>query len=105
MTRKEYERAQKLMDEITSKVAELDPAPDVLRDIARLKRMLSPPPTMEEILLKVPGGTHTARAREIGISRAGYYNLLAGTARRDLRTAKRLAELTGLSESVIKEVW
>ena len=109
MTRKEYERAGRLADEIIQGLRRQDlmaPGLGTLMNAAvRLKKMLAPPLTLAEIVAKVPAENHTARARAIGLSRQGYYNLLEGTARRSPMTAKRLAELTGVPEETIREVW
>jgi DNA-binding XRE family transcriptional regulator len=112
MTRREYERATRMLDELIAGMHAFQlGAPDrndlgpLLNTAVRLKKMFVPPPTMEEILLKVPGETHTERALEIGISRQGYYNLLGGQARPNAMTAKRLAELTGYKIETIREAW
>lgn len=112
MTRKEYDRAVKLLDELISGMAAAQLGPPERPDLGalmtmavRLKKTIQPLPTAKEILLKVPGETHTERAKEIGISRQGYYNLLGGTARPNQMLVKRLSELTGVKADTIKVVW
>lgn len=101
MTRRQFQRAVKLADQILAATKGMP----VNGLVAALRRQLTPMPTMGEILLKVPGETVTERAATIGCSRQGYYNLLAGTARPNPMTAKRLADLTGIEETVIREIW
>lgn len=98
MTRKDQERARELVEELLERVRGTN------KDIVlELQELLGPSPTLGEIMLKIPSPTHKDRARLIGLSRQGYYNLLQGIARPNLMTTKRLADLTGLSEEVIKE--
>jgi antitoxin component HigA of HigAB toxin-antitoxin module len=112
MTKKEYDRASKMLDELIASMAEAQLGPPERPDMAallnmavKLKKMIMPMPTPQEILMKVPGETATDRAREIGISRQGYYNLLSGTARPNLMMVKRLSELTGVRPETIRVVW
>jgi hypothetical protein len=111
MKRKDYERASKILEELTAGMVAIQIGPPERPDMAalltmmgRLKRIIKPPLLIEDILYKVPGETHTARAREIGVSRQGYYNLLGGTPPNAI-TLKRLAELTGYPAEAIKEAW
>lgn len=121
MTRDEYERAHKLsirliqmMDDWLQgdDIPEHDIAPhdrvwvQDMRKIARkLQAMVVPPPTMEQILNRVPGETIGDKAHAIGVSRQHFYSLAKGTARRSAAVAKSLANLTGVPESTIREIW
>lgn len=121
MTRDEYDRAHKLSIKLIQMMDDWLEGDDIpehdiaahdrawvqdMRKIARkLQAMVVPPPTMEQILNRVPGETVREKAIAIGISRPHYYNLLRGTSRRSAVVAKSLAQLTGVSESVIKEIW
>lgn len=69
----------------------------------RLQELLRPQPTLGEIILALPAETHKDRAAMIGISRQAYYNLIQGIARPNTLTSKRLADMTGLSEEVIRQ--
>lgn len=69
----------------------------------KLQVLLQPKPTLGEIILALPAESHTERAALIGLSRQGYYNLIQGVARPNTMTSKRLADLTGLSEDVIRQ--
>lgn len=100
MTRKEYGQARKLVDEMLRHTRGGSAAHAMA---VELKDLLKPQPTLGEIILRVPAVNHTERARTIGISRQGYYNLIQGTARPNTITRKRLADLTGMSEEVIQE--
>jgi hypothetical protein len=111
MKRRDYDRAAKILDELVAGMLALQIGPPERPDMAplmsmtvKLKRILKAPPSIEDIMLRVPGETHTARAREIGISRQGYYNMLGGTPPNAI-TTKRLAELTGYSAEAIKDAW
>ena len=115
MTRKQCQRAIKLAEKLvdglsTATSNRRSTGPDrveleVLLGISmRLREMLVPPPTMEEVLLMVPGETVTARAKTVGISRQGYYNLINGMARADASLAKVLAGLTGFDEETIRGI-
>ena len=118
MTREQYMEAHRLAGEIAEQLREVNitdlrrPSEHRLKKLGplvkatlRLKKMLTPPPTMAEILAMIPAASHKERAKTIGLSRQGYYNLAEGTARRSSMTAKRLAELTGVPESTIREIW
>ena len=107
MTRDEYAVANRLAHELVQELAFLQPPPPrkMLAKAVRLAKMLKPPITMAEILAKIPGDTLTAQAKAIDMSRSGFYNLSKATARRDPKTARNLAAVTGVPEAVIKEVW
>lgn len=100
MKRKEYERARVLVDEMLRCTRKGSMA---YERACELKALLKPPPTIGDIILKVPAINHKERARAIGISRQGYYNLIQGIARPNAITRKRLADMTGLTEEVIQE--
>lgn len=111
MTRDEYDEAHKMAVKLVDglhaihheqKASGVKP---LLMTATKLRNMLEPPPTMREVLERVPGETLGERAVTIGISRQHYYNLERGIARHSAAVAKRLAELTGISESVIREIW
>jgi transcriptional regulator with XRE-family HTH domain len=113
MTRAEYLECQQLAEKLIAALEmwpqlKLDtkgrPA-ELQRAAKRLRSLLVPPPTLSEIISRVPGDNHTEKARAIGISRQGYYNLLGGVARPNVMTARRLAELTGVPFDVVTEVW
>lgn len=70
---------------------------------AELRDLLAPPPTMADIMQRIPGETHRERVRAMGISHQGYYNLLHGASRPNTRTRRILAKLTGLPEEVIQQ--
>lgn len=64
--------------------------------------LLQLPPTMADILLRVPGATVTAKVRAIGISRPHYYTLRDGQTRPSPALAYKLAALTGVPETSIR---
>lgn len=70
-----------------------------------LCKLLQPPPSAESILLAVPGETHVARAKAIGLSRQGYYNLRNGVSAPSGTVAKLLAQITGMPEEVVRSAW
>jgi DNA-binding XRE family transcriptional regulator len=69
----------------------------------RLRKMLAPPPTMKDILARIAAKDESERARLIGVSRQGLYNWVNELSRPNVITAKRLAELTGVSEELIRD--
>lgn len=100
MTRKEYGQARTLVEEMLRCTRKGSAAH--LR-ACELKVLLKPGPTIGDIILGLPAENHKERAKAIGISRQGYYNLIQGTARPNAITRKRLADMTGLAEEVIQE--
>ena len=98
MTRTDTEQAYQL----AAKLAVMTAGTPAASVATRLRKLLSPPPSMKEILLKVPGDSDVARAKAIGVSRQGYYNWLRGDSVPNELSAKRIAELTGYSEDVIR---
>lgn len=102
MDRKQYERAAKLADRL---VEGLVGAPDLRKTAVQLRAMLTPPLTAEELLAKVPGATHNERAKALGISRQGFYNLRNGLSRPNPMLARLLAELTRVPEAQIRGIW
>lgn len=70
----------------------------------RVFRMLEPPMTMSEILQRIPAPTLRERAKLLGISRQGYYNLCAGISIPSSNTRARLSDLTGVPVEQIKEI-
>jgi hypothetical protein len=98
MTRDELNKALVLADKIVSATAGLP----VNRPAKQLRKLLEPGPDMAEILALVPAADVKARARLIGISRQAYYGLLGGNIPRPA-TVTRLAQLTGLSETMIRD--
>jgi hypothetical protein len=109
MLRKDYEKAGRLLDDLIAGMAEAQLGhPDradlaaLLSTVVKLKKLVQPPPSMEEILLRIVAPTHTERAKIIGISRQGYYNLLGGQVRPNSMTVKRLVELTGMKAETIR---
>lgn len=101
VNRKQWAKAVRLADAVVEGT-EGQPIHPIAK---KLRRTLTPPPTMTEVLGMVPGASLMEKARAIGISRQGFYALSKGTARRSDVLAKRLAELTGLDEQVIKDIW
>lgn len=99
MTRKDCAKARVLVEGLL-KIARKGTAAHAIA--SELQELLQPGPTLGEIILALPSENHKERARMIGISRQGYYNLVQGTARPNTLTTKRLADLTGLAEDVIK---
>ena len=110
MKKKDYDLVQALIEEITDGLGDIaDGGPvrtaHLLVALGRLKRLVRPPMTMEDVLDLVPGDTITAKVKRIGISRTGYYGLLAGTASRQKKTLKLLVDASGVPESIVKEIW
>lgn len=99
MTRKECNKARALVEGLL-KVTRGGSAAHTIA--TELQEVLQPGPTLGEIILKLPSENHKERARMIGISRQGYYNLIQGVARPNVLTCKRLADLTGMTEEAIK---
>lgn len=99
MTRKDNTKALALVNGML-KIARKGTAMHAMA--SELRELLQPPPTLGEIILQLPSENHKERARLIGISRQGYYNLLQGVARPNTLTTRRLAELSGLSEEAIR---
>jgi DNA-binding XRE family transcriptional regulator len=106
VTRIDHAKAAKLLESIVA-FADCNPIPakEIKRAATKLAKLLTPPPTMGEILLQIPAQSHTARAKLIGLSRQGYYNLINDMARPNTMTAARLAELTGIPVETIRQVW
>jgi hypothetical protein len=94
----DWERAAALADKLAVATAGTEAHALALR----LRKLLEPPPSMAEILSRVPGETHRDRAREIGCSFECYYNWLREEVRPNNIFAQRLAEITGFSEDVIR---
>lgn len=77
-----------------------------MRKMARqLQRLLAPPPTPEEILLKIPGERVKDKIAAIGISRQYWYNLINAESRPSRALLKSLAAATATSEAVLRTVW
>lgn len=104
MTRSDYRRAQRLVDKLVQGL-DTGEAPELLSAATQLRKLLSPPPTMAEILLKIPGKSKTERAGMLGVSRPYYYTIEAGSGRRSKAIVTKLAELTGVPEDVIMACW
>lgn len=100
MTRKEFSKARTLVDAML-KITRSGSATHAMA--TELQVLLKPPPTIGEIVLSLKSDNHTQRAALIGLSRQGYYNLIQGVARPNSMTTKRLADLTGLTEEVIRQ--
>lgn len=100
MNRKEFNQARKLVEDIVQHTRKGTQAHALA---VELQVMMKPQPTLGEIILALPSTTHKDRAKMIGISRQGYYNLIQGISRPNTLMAKRLADLTGLSEEAIRE--
>lgn len=98
MTKKELERAQMLADELVRRSRG-----ENQQVATELRGLLEPPPSLQEIVMSVPGETHRDRMEALGISPQGFYNLLFGRSRPNTKTAGRLAKLTGLTEEVIRQ--
>ena len=100
MTRKEFTQARTLIEALLKHTRKGSAAHALA---VELETVLQPSPTMDQIILSLPSNSHKDRAAMIGISRQGYYNLLQGLARPNSMTTKRLADLTGLAEDVIRQ--
>lgn len=100
MTRKECAKAQTLVDGLL-KISRKGTAAHAIA--TELQALLQPGPTLGEIILALPSDNHKERAKMIGISRQGYYNLIQGIARPSTLMVKRLADLTGIAEDEIKQ--
>lgn len=98
---KERQRALRLVEQLIEMCEgddDLSGAARMLRDRLQL--------SMDEVLAKVPGPTSAVhRCKTIGISRQTYYNWLKGYVRPNVKQAKKLAELTGLSQDLIRGTW
>ena len=68
---------------------------------ARLKRKLKQKP-LRDIIAKVPGDTWKDRAKALGVSRQAMQRWFDGSARPNETQAKRISELTGVSEKIIR---
>jgi len=68
---------------------------------AKLRAELQPGPTLEEILAKIPGDTHMARSKRLGVSYQAYTNWRNGAVPR-LPFAKKIARLTGHTVAEIR---
>lgn len=101
MTRKQFARAIRLADKLIEGVGN----PELHQAAVDLRSLLTPPPTIGEVLSKVPGNSIQARAKTIGISRQTYYNLLEGGTRASLPVALRIADVTGVDIEVVKDLW
>jgi hypothetical protein len=98
MTLEELAAAVELVDEI---LAATPAQTKIHRTAKKLRTMLEPGPDMEEILSMIPANNLRARAKLLGVSRQAYYGLLGGRVPRS-STVTRLAEVTGVPESVIR---
>ena len=99
MTRKQLAQAVELVATLVTHTRAGSAARAI---VVELQGLLKPGPTIGEIILSLPSDTHKDRAAMIGISRQGYYNLIQGLARPNPITIKRLADLTGFAEDVIR---
>lgn len=102
--RQRLQRAMRLADRVLEQI-DGSQQPGLHRDAKRLRESLAAVPTMQEVLAKVPGTSVTERARAMGLSRQGFYNLLNGVARPDMKTVKILSHLTGYDENLLREIW
>lgn len=111
MNKTQYERAARLADHLIKGLGALranGPIPifaDLHLTARKLRAMLEPPPTMQQILDRVPGDTVTAKCEVIGVSRQGYYDLQKGTKRPTLKTVRLLAAASGVEADLIKAIW
>lgn len=96
LTLRQMERAQALADELVRR------SEGENREAATQLRDLLTPHSLKEIIMSIPGETHTDRIKRTGLSPQGYYNLLNGVSRPNSRTAARLAQLTGLTADAIQ---
>lgn len=71
------------------------------RMMSRLLGQLTALP-MSQVIARVPGGSITAKARNIGVSRQTLHYWLDGAMRPDEKHAKTLARLTGLDVAAIR---
>lgn len=101
MTRKQYARAIRLADKLVEQTAN----PDLRQTALDLRAMLTPPPSMQEILALVPGESIIARSKVLGISRQTYYNLAEGLTRASLPIAEKIASVTGVNVEIVKDVF
>lgn len=103
MTREDIQLAGELASELRNKYLKRGTKAWNKADV--LVKLLQPPPTPENVLAAIPGDTHTGRAKAIGLSRQGYYNLRTGLAVPNSTVAKLMAELTGLPEETVRAAW
>ena len=101
MTRKQIARAMKLADRLVEGVGN----PEMNRIAVDLKKLLTPPPPMRDILALIPGESIMAKSRELGVSRQTFYNLMDGGTRPSLLVAERIAQVTGIDVEIVKDTW
>jgi DNA-binding XRE family transcriptional regulator len=99
MRMKDRERAFSLAE----KIAEQTQGQPYHAQVLRLRKMLQPPPTMKEILAKIEAKDESERAKLVGVSRQGLYNWVNELSRPSVMAAKRLAQLSGIPEDVIRD--
>ena len=58
----------------------------------------------EVLLARIPGKNISARAKALGVSRQTYYRLAAGQTITPI-TAAKLATVTGMPLTAIREIW
>lgn len=97
-TNAQRERALKLAERLLELTPEAEEG--LIRRAMQIRDRLKTPMAM--VLDKVPGDSITAKAAKIGITRQAYYGWLRGEYRPNLKQAKRLANLTGLSAEDIR---
>lgn len=100
MIKKDLDQARKLVDKLVKQTRAGTPAHQMA---VQLEKLLQPTSTLGDIIALVPGENHKEKAELIGLSRQGYYNLVRGLTKPHTMTARRLAELTGISEDIIRQ--
>lgn len=103
MTRNECGKAQKLADRLLARL----PVDSEEHQIARKLRILLVPQLAPSDILQmvVPAGSVADKANVLGISRQYYYMLQAGKHRPSKELRERIAEITGVAETKLRQVW